>query len=82
VGTIELSLPEPKSIVVVDNTGGASSTRMMSTRLAAPDFRDPLSCATTSSSDSLETRSGPRVGIQSRSSFGVMGIPTTGRVRR
>jgi hypothetical protein len=49
-----------------------SSTRMMSTRVASPvSTRDPLSCVTTLSSDPLETRSGPCVGIQSRSSSGV-----------
>jgi hypothetical protein len=61
----------------------------MSTGLAAPDSRDPLSCAKNSSLDPLETRSGPCVGNQSRSYSGVARLldgdratrPTTGRVR-
>jgi hypothetical protein len=48
-----------------------SSTKMMSTGLVAPYSRDPLSCATASSSDPLETRSCHCVGIQSRSTSGV-----------
>jgi hypothetical protein len=68
---IEFSLYEPTSLSWRTLAGWVSSTRMMSTGLAAPDSRDPLPCARTSSSDPLETWSGPCIGIQSRSSSGV-----------
>jgi hypothetical protein len=65
---IEFSLSEPTSLWWIMLAEWVSSTRMMSTGLAAPDSRNPLSCGTTSSSDLLE---GPCVGNQSRSSSGV-----------
>jgi hypothetical protein len=68
---IEFSPSEPTSLWWTTLAEWVSSARIMSTGLAAPDSRDPLSCATISSSDPLKTRSGPRVGIQSRSSSGV-----------
>jgi hypothetical protein len=66
-GGIEFSLSEPTSLWWIMLAVWVLSTRMMSTGLAAPDSRDPLSCTTTSLSDPLETQSGPCVGIQFRS---------------
>jgi hypothetical protein len=68
---IEISPSKPTSLWWTTLAECVSSTRMMSTGPAAPDSRDPLSCATTSPLDLLETRSGPSVGNQSRSSSGV-----------
>jgi hypothetical protein len=80
---VAFPLSEPTWITL---TEWISSTGMMSIGLAAPDSRKPSSCATTSSSDSVEKRPGPYVGIRSRSSSGVgrilNGIPTVGPVRR
>jgi hypothetical protein len=63
---IEFSLSEPTSLWWTMLAEWVSPTRRMSTGLAAPDSRDPLSCATTSSSDLMEKQSGPCIGIQSR----------------
>jgi hypothetical protein len=68
--------PQSTPTVITSNASSLcapspSSTRRMSAGLAAPDDRDPLSCATTLSSETPDTRSGPSVGIQSRSSSGV-----------
>ena len=65
----EFSLSEPKSLWWTTLAEWVSSTRMMSAGHAAPDSRNPLSCAATSSEslDGLETQSGPCKGVHSHS---------------
>lgn len=62
----------------------ASSMIMVSTGLTVPNSKDASTCATTSSSDPLETRPGHCVGIQSHSfsSVGKILDGEAGRVRR